>query len=324
MKIKILTIMGIAAAIAGCATSSDTPSAKPASASPSGNAGCAQPAATTSATPAAKEKAKPKKARKCGCEACTCATPCSCGTAPNTLSKYEVADGWKLLWDGKTSAGWVGEKSGCKTFPTRGWTMKDGILTVHPSNRVYDNGKWRKTTPAEAKLGGGGDIVTEKEYKDFILKLDFMLTPGANSGIKYFYRNGWNGNTCPEYQILHHLHSDHNPRKENGAKGSHRVASLYELKAANAEKIVKPAGEWNTAMIVAKKNMVQHWLNGKKVLEYKRGSEEFRKAVANSKYIKNQKNGPWGELESGRIKLQDHSDSTVHFRNIKIKEMHLK
>ena len=83
-------------------------------------------------------------------------------------------------------------------------------------------------------------------------------------------------------------------------------------------------GILDTAMIVAKKNMVQHWLNGKKVLEYNRGSEEFRKAVANSKYIKNQKDGPWGELPTGRIKIQDHGDSTVSFRNIKIKEMHLK
>ncbi len=289
MNVKAWTIIGVAAVIAGCATSD-----KPA-----------------------------KKARKCGCDACTCATPCTCGAAPNTLSKYEVADGWELLWDGKTSAGWVGERSGCKTFPDHGLSMKDGVLTVLPRSRIDENGKWQKLPPEQAKLGDGGDIVTEKEYKDFIFKLDFKLTHAANSGIKYYYRNGWNDGTCPEYQILDSGHPDHNPKNEKGAKGSHRVASLYELNAANAESILKPLGQWNTAMIVAKKNKVQHWLNGKKVLEYDRGSEAFRKAGANSKYIKNQKNGPWGELEAGRIKIQDHGDSTVSFRNIKIKVLKL-
>ena len=290
MNLKTLTILAVGAALAGC-TTPDAPAKKP---------------------------------RKCGCGSCTCATPCTCNTPPNTLSKYEVEDGWKLLWDGKTSAGWVGEKSGCKTFPDHGWVMKDGVLTVLPRSYIDENGKWQKLPDEQAKLGGGGDIVTEKEYKDFIMKLDFKLTKAANSGIKYFYRYGWNENTCLEYQILDSAHPDHNPKNEKGAKGSHRVASLYELKAANAESYLKPLGEWNTAMIVAKKNMVQHWLNGKKVLEYNRGSEEFRKAVANSKYIKNQKDGPWGELPTGRIKIQDHGDSTVSFRNIKIKEMHLK
>lgn len=290
MNVKVWAILGAAAMIVGCSTSGKCD----------------------------------KKARKYGCDACTGPTPCACGAAPNTLSANEKADGWELLWDGKTSAGWVGERGGCKKFPERGWSMKDGVLTVLPRSRIDENGKWQKLPPELAKLGGGGDIVTVKEYKDFIFKIDFKLTRAANSGIKYFYRNGWNDGTCPEYQILDSAHPDHNPKNEKGAKGSHRIASLYELQAANAEKYLKPLGEWNTAMIVAKKNKVQHWLNGKKVVEYIRGSEEFRKAVANSKYIKNQKNGPWGELEAGRIKIQDHSDSTVSFRNIKIKVMNVK
>jgi hypothetical protein len=258
-----------------------------------------------------------KKARRFGCDACTGATPCACGAAANTLSKNEAADGWTLLWDGKTFAGWVSEKSGCKSAPEKGWEIKDGVLTVYPRARINAQGKWEKLPEEQAKRGGGGDIVTEKEYKDFILKLDFKLTRAANSGIKYFYRNGWNDNTCLEYQILDASHPDNgNP--------THRVASLYELQAADAEKFLKPLGEWNTAMIVAKKNLVQHWLNGRKVMECTRGTEAFRKAVAASKYIKNQKNGPWGELPAGRIKIQDHADSTVSFRNIKIKVMDVK
>ena len=250
-----------------------------------------------------------------------CCTLCEPEQEPNTLSEMEKAEGWQLLWDGKTFNGWVSEKSGCKTAPSQGWVIKDGVITVLPRSYIDENGKWQKLPPEQAKLGGGGDIVTEKDYKDFIFKLDFKLTKAANSGIKYFYRNGWNDNTCPEYQILDSAHPDHNPKNEKGAKGSHRVASLYELKAANAESVLNPLGEWNTAMIIAKNDIVQHWLNGSKVLEYERVSEEFRKAVANSKYIKNQKDGPWGELEACRIKIQDHSDSTVSFRNLKIKEL---
>ncbi len=235
---------------------------------------------------------------------------------PNTLSDCEKADGWKMLWDGKTSAGWVGVKSGCKTFPTKGWVMKDGVLTVLPQTCIV-NGKWGKLPPEQANLGGGGDICTDREYKDFILKLEFKLTRAANSGIKYFYRQGVNKSSTLEYQILHPEHPDSN----NGVNGNRRVASLYDLIPAKADNFLNFDG-WNEAMIVSKGPHVEHWLNGKKVLEYERGSEEFRKLVAKSKYAKWASPGyTWGELESGRILLQDHNDSTVSFRSIKIKEL---
>ena len=168
------------------------------------------------------------------------------------------------------------------------------------------------------KLGGGGDICTAKMYKDFMFKFDFRLTDSANSGVKYFYDQTKNKGTCEEYQILEKGHPDWN----KGEDGNRRVASLYDLIPANAERVCNGIGEWNTGMIVSKGTHVEHWLNGKKVLEYERGSEAFRKAVAESKYATWGTDGnKWGELPEGRILLQDHSDSTVSFRNLKIKEL---
>ena len=105
-------------------------------------------------------------------------------------------------------------------------------------------------------------------------------------------------------------------------EGNRRVAALYDLIPSNADKYLNDMDEWNTGKIVSKGNKVEHWLNGKKVVEYVRGSKEFRAAVAESKYAKNGTDGqPWGELPEGRILLQDHSDSTVSFRNLKIREL---
>lgn len=234
----------------------------------------------------------------------------------NTLSAAEKADGWKLLWDGKTSAGWVGVKGGCKSFPAKGWTMKDGALTMMPVKGISSDGRWFPLPPEDQKLGGGGDIVTVKKYKDFTFKFDFRMTKAANSGVKYFFDEKQNRGTCEEYQIL----DDGHPDSSKGKNGNRRVASLYDILPANAEKIVKPLGQWNTGMIVSKGNHVEHWLNGVKVLEYERGSKSFRDGVNASKYATWGDGKPWGEIPEGRILLQDHSDSTVSFCNLKIKE----
>lgn len=244
--------------------------------------------------------------------------------APNTLTDAEKAEGWKLLWDGTSFNGWVAEKSGCKAPPKKGWTIKDGVLTVHPTSRIMKKGKWVKLTKAQAAQGGGGDLVTTKEYRDFELVLDFRLTEGANSGIKYFYNQNLFKGTCEEYQILDFGHPDYNRANPAGVQGTHRVSALYDLMATeDITKLIKPLGEWNTAKIVSKGTHVEHWLNGKKVLAYERGSKEFRELVAKSKYVKEQKKPDehWGEAPTGRIKLQDHSDSQVSFRSIKIREL---
>ncbi|MBD0777426.1 DUF1080 domain-containing protein [Maribacter sp. ANRC-HE7] len=219
----------------------------------------------------------------------------------NQLTIDEKKDGWKLLWDGKTTKGWRGAK--LEEFPSQGWEIEDGVLSV-----LSSGGK---------ESAAGGDIVTKELYGDFEFKVDFKLTPAANSGIKYYVdteiNKGPGSSIGLEYQILDDaLHPD---AKLGNHEGSRTVSSLYDLIKADANKHMNPIGEWNSAHIISKGNHVEHWLNGMKVLEYERNSDVFKKLVSESKYAK------WpnfGELEKGQILLQDHGDR-VSFKNIKIK-----
>ena len=252
---------------------------------------------------------------------CCSSSKCCCrSAAPNTLSEAEKADGWQLLWDGSTTANWIGAKGG--EFPSHGWIIDGGVLTVIPKKGL-DDAKWAEYgLPASRKgeLGGGGDIVTKEKYRDFEFKVDFRLTEGANSGIKYFYDENVNGGTTLEYQVLHPGHRDWN----FGRDGNRRVGALYDMMPSpKALEVVKPAGEWNTARLVSRGPHVEHWLNGVKVLEYERGGAEFMEAFKKSKYAdsKINLNGKWGLTPEGRVLLQDHGDSTVSFRNIKIKRL---
>ena len=255
----------------------------------------------------------------CCCKERTACAANACAAAPNTLSACERAAGWKLLWDGRTLDGWVGEKGGCKAPPAKGWKIEDGVLTVLPCKAIKD-GKWVNLPPEQAALGGGGDLVTVESFRDFEFVCDFRLTKAANSGIKYFYDPKAFGGTCEEYQVLDAAHPDSTKGRDGKCR---RVASLYDMIPANAESVVKPLGEWNTAKIVSKGAHVEHWLNGVKVLEYERGSEAFRAIVAQSKYKASEKKpgDHWGETPAGRIKLQDHNDSTVSYRNIKVRSL---
>ena len=219
----------------------------------------------------------------------------------NKLTIKEQKNGWKMLWDGKTTTGWRGAK--LTQFPKSGWKINNGELTVQASNG--------------GESSAGGDIVTTESYGDFELKVDFKLSSGANSGIKYYVdtniNKGPGSSIGLEYQILDDdLHPD---AKKGSHKGSRTVSSLYDLIQANPNKPIKPIGEWNSAYIISEKGHVEHWLNGVKVLEYEKGSANFLKLVSESKYVK------WpnfGTLTNGKILLQDHGDK-VSFRNIKIK-----
>ena len=219
----------------------------------------------------------------------------------NTISEREANEGWKLLWDGKSSDGWRGAKM--DGFPENGWSMEDGILKVHKS----DGGE----------STNGGDIVTTKPYKNFMLKVDFRITEGANSGIKYFVDTNLNKGQgsaigC-EFQILD---DRRHPDAKAGKDGNRTLGSLYDLIPASADKPFRN-GFFNTAMVVVEGNHVEHWLNGVKIVEYERNNEEWNQLVQTSKY----KDWPnFGNAEEGLLLLQDHGDE-VWFQNIKIKEL---
>jgi len=220
---------------------------------------------------------------------------------PNTLSELEQKEGWELLFDGLTTTNWRGAHR--ENFPDSGWIIQDGMMTVLESGG--------------AQSKGGGDIVTINEYGNFILSFEFMVTEGANSGVKYFVTENYETSGSAiglEYQILDDLN---HPDAKMGRDGNRTLASLYDLIPAAEKKQFKGIGNWNTGRIVSSDNHTEHWLNGFKVLEYQRGSEEFIKLVQESKY-KDFKF--FGVSEKGHILLQDHGNK-VSFRSIKIKEM---
>ena len=219
--------------------------------------------------------------------ACQSTSNSTTSTPMNTLSAQEQEAGWKLLFDGKSTAGWRNYK---KETAGPGWTVVDGILT-----RSGDN---------------AGDIVTTDKYRNFELALDWRVGEGGNSGILYRATedNEYIWQSAPEMQILDDArHSDgKSPLTSAGSN-----FALYEAPRG----VVHPAGEWNSARILVNGNHVEHWLNGKKLLEYELGSSEWKDRVAKSKFNTMPN---YGKASEGYIGLQDHGDK-VEFRNIRIR-----
>jgi len=224
-------------------------------------------------------------------------------TVANSLNSYENMGGWKLLFNGKDSAGWVGAYK--NVFPEKGWKIKDGLMSV-----ISSEGK---------ESANGGDIVTTNEYAAFDLSFEFKMTTGANSGVKYFVTLSEKNTGSAiglEYQILDDsLHPD----AKLGRDGNRTLSSLYDLIPSKKQpRFIHTIGQWNTGrIIVFPNNHVEHYLNGVKVLEYERGSAAFRDLVAISKYKVWQN---FGESPKGHILLQDHGDE-VAFRSIKIRKL---
>lgn len=210
----------------------------------------------------------------------------------SSLSKKEIKGSWISLFDGKTLNGWRAAQQ--DTLPGDTWSAENGELSFDPTK------------------GHGSDIVTSRSFKDFDLSVDFKISEGGNSGIKYFLLP--NTSLGCEYQVID---DDKHPDAKLGVNGNRTTASLYDLIPAPASKPYKGARVWNTARIVAKGNHVEHWLNGAKVLEYERGSEAFKQAIAQSKFKTTE---GFANATSSPVLLQAHGDK-VTYRNIKIKEL---
>ncbi len=212
---------------------------------------------------------------------------------PNQLSLEEQRAGWRLLFDGKTTQGWRGFRK--TDFPTETWVVHQGCL--------------EKTATGTGDSHGGGDIVTEDTFSDFDLRFEWRIAPGGNSGVKYFVTEERTDPIAHEYQVLD------DERHPDAKVGPHRqTAAFYDVLPPARDKPLRPAGDWNQSRILVEGNHVEHWLNGRRVLEYELGSSAVKEAIARSKF---KGVAGFGTRIKGHILLQDHGDE-VCYRSVKI------
>ncbi len=215
--------------------------------------------------------------------------------APNALSPAEKKAGWRLLFDGKSTAGWRGFKQA--EFPNSGWVVKDGAL-YRPAGK------------------GGGDIVTVDQFDNYELVFEWKITKGGNSGVKYLIdeamvKSGHSG-VGFEYQVLD---DEAHPDAKKGIEGTHTVGALYDLIPPAKDKVTRAIGQWNESRVVVEGNHIEQWLNGKKVVEFERGSDDLKARIAKSKFAKT---AGFGEVSKGHVLIQDHGDE-ASYRNIKLR-----
>ncbi len=218
----------------------------------------------------------------------------------NSLTKDEIKEGWKLLFDGESTVGWHSYQ---KNAVGAAWKAQDGTLMLDNSNKD-DRGR----------IIGGGDLVTDNEYENFELKLEWKISPCGNSGLMFNVSEdasfGAPYHTGPEMQVLD------NTCHPDAKIITHRAGDLYDLIACS-EETVKPAGEWNEIKIRIDRGISEFWMNGTKVVEFTMWNDEWNRMVAESKF-KSWKS--FGQMRKGKLVLQDHTDP-VWFRNIKIREL---
>lgn len=192
---------------------------------------------------------------------------------------------------------WMSNRS--KFFPAAGWTFQDGELTLSAGRK-------------------GGDLIPREQYTNFELSLEFKLTKMVNSGVKYFVNrmtdksNGKTGWIGFEYQIIDDFNGNEIPAYEGVLGSTGALYLIYEPDTDN--KILKPVGEWNSMRIVVDKKKVEHWLNGKKVVDVNIDSDDFRRRVSKTKFANYD---DYGKMKSGHILLQDHGNE-ISYRNIVI------
>ena len=221
-------------------------------------------------------------------------------TATNKLTNEEKGQGWQLLFDGQTTKGW--HKYGNEPVGSA-WQIKDGVLMLDTLKK------------ADWQVSNGGDIVTDQEFENFHLQLDWKIAQGGNSGIIFYihedkpkYKYPWN--TGMEMQVLDNIgHADAKIIK-------HRAGDLYDLISSSKE-TVKPFGEWNHAEIKCVNGKLDFYLNGENVVSTMLWDDNWKKLIAGSKF---KSMSDFGTYKKGRIGLQDHGDE-VQFRNIKIKNL---
>ncbi|MCP5064224.1 MAG: DUF1080 domain-containing protein [Ignavibacteriae bacterium] len=225
---------------------------------------------------------------------------------PNVLTQEEIAEGWELLFDGKTFNGWRG--IGIENIPEGHWKIENGAIQKIASGDV--------PTKADGQPVKGGDIITKETFQNFELKFDWKISEGGNSGVKYnvdekiSIENGWTGALGYECQVL-----DDDKHNDN-LNPTHRAGSLYDMIESKG-KVLNPVGKYNSARIVFNGNKLEHWLNGKKVVEAYTDSPEFEEIFQKSKY---HKHSEFTVHKNAHIVLQDHGDD-CWYRNIKIKKI---
>ena len=222
---------------------------------------------------------------------------------PNMLSEAEKNEGFELLFDGKTLDGWHGFQ---KDTLSPDWKVEDGAITL---DMAYNPDSSRQYASLQS------DLVTDQDFGDFELQMEWKISPCGNSGIIYrsVEEEKYHATyvTGPEMQVLD---DDCHP---DGKIEKHRSSDLYDLVTANPRP-VKPVGEWNQVKLVAKGNHIEHWLNGEKVVDIEMGTDEWNKMVQNSKWKEHAEY--FAKAKKGHIALQDHGNR-VWFRNIKIRKI---